>query len=99
MVSADERYWITFNGEIYNFQELARGVGCRRLCISHAEPTPRSSSPPMRRTELRALRKLRGMFAFAIWDTESRTLFLARDRVGKKPLHFFLDRDGLVVRV
>ena len=48
---------------------------------------------PMRNMGAGVYEKLRGMFAFAIWDGRSRTLFFARDRVGKKPLFYFLGQD------
>lgn len=94
MVSTDGRFWITFNGEIYNFQQLAaelRDAGRRFrtrtdtevILAAYAEFGPD------------CLARLRGMFAFAIWDAREKTLFVARDRVGKKPLHFFLDSDGI----
>ena len=92
MMGADGRYWITFNGEIYNFLELDASWR-RTASISLAN---RHGGDPrrLRKYGIACLSKLRGMFAFAIWDAESRTLFLARDRLGKKPLHYLLDRDG-----
>lgn len=87
--------WLTFNGEIYNFRELRREFD---------EATFRSSGD----TELLGrllerdgpdvvLRKLRGMFAFAWWDAEARTLTLARDALGIKPLYFHADESGILV--
>jgi len=88
-------HWLTFNGEIYNYRELRREFD---------EENFRSSGD----TELlgklierdgpeAALRKLRGMFAFAWWDTERRTLTLARDAFGIKPLYVHEDADGILV--
>jgi asparagine synthase (glutamine-hydrolysing) len=84
--------WITFNGEIYNFQELRKELeeqGHRFRTHSDTEAIIHAYEEYGRG----CLEKLRGMFAFAIWDTRNRTLFLARDRVGKKPLFYFHGAD------
>jgi len=84
---------IAYNGEVYNFRELRRG-------LEAAGETFVSSSDTevvlklYRREGLEAVRRLRGMFAFALWDASSRELVLARDRAGKKPLYWFA-RDGV----
>ncbi|MGE0132772.1 MAG: asparagine synthase (glutamine-hydrolyzing) [Blastocatellales bacterium] len=87
MSNADGSVYITFNGEIYNFQQLRRelevlGYGfCTRTdteAIIHA----------YEQWGIDCLAKLRGMFAFAIWDRRLKRMFLARDRVGKKPLFY-----------
>jgi len=86
MVSPDDRYVIVFNGEIYNFAEL-------RAQLQAAGETFRGHSDTevllrvfMREGLERCLTKLRGMFAFAVWDRREKTLSLARDRLGVKPL-------------
>lgn len=84
--------WLVFNGEIYNFvplrQELERdGVrfqsGTDSEVIIHL----------YKKYGVECLGRLRGMFAFAIWDKRNRTLFIARDRLGKKPLKFYRDAE------
>jgi len=95
MTSADERYWITFNGEIYNYLDLradlaGRGHRFRTQSDTEVLLTAYREYGP------RCLDRLRGMFAFAIWDRAEQRLFLARDRTGKKPLFYRYDRDGLV---
>jgi len=96
MVDASDRYWITFNGEIYNYKEL------RKHLVSKGHPFRTQSDTEV---ILRAysewgppcLDRLRGMFAFAIWDTERQVVFAARDLFGEKPLYYALLPDGALV--
>lgn len=77
--------WIVFNGEIYNYQELRRDLekdGAQLYTKSDTEVVINLYD----RYGVDCLQHLRGMFALAIWDTRDDSLFLARDRVGKKPL-------------
>ena len=90
MSDADGRYWITFNGEIYNYLELAeelRGFGYRLYGQSDTEVLLTA----YRHWGKACLDRLRGMFAFAIWDQKERSLFAARDRLGIKPFHYWAD--------
>lgn len=87
MANEDETVWIVFNGEIYNFQEL-RG---RLLAKGHVFKTKSDTEVIIHLYEElgpECVRELRGMFAFAIWDCRRRRLFIARDRVGIKPLYY-----------
>lgn len=95
MVNEDGSVWVVFNGEIYNFKELREGLerrGCRFRTSSDTEVLLRLYEAEGER----ALERLDGMFAFAIWDVRSGRLLLARDRVGKKPL-FYLQTPTLFV--
>lgn len=86
MISPDGRYVIVFNGEIYNFAELREQLeqaGERFRGHSDTEVLLRIFA---REGLESCLKKLRGMFAFAVWDRQERTLSLARDRLGVKPL-------------
>ncbi|PVY78315.1 asparagine synthase (glutamine-hydrolysing) [Tamilnaduibacter salinus] len=88
MVSASGRYVIVFNGEIYNFPDLktalvAEGVSFR----THTDTEVLLELFERRGPD--CLQDLNGMFAIAIWDTQDRRLFLARDRLGKKPLYYY----------
>ncbi|MGH7384365.1 MAG: asparagine synthase (glutamine-hydrolyzing) [Candidatus Rokuibacteriota bacterium] len=90
MANEDESVWIVFNGEIYNFRELRRDLeadGCRFRTASDTEVILRAYET----WGVECLGRLRGMFAFAIWDARRRRLFLARDRVGIKPLVYHWD--------
>jgi len=85
MFSADRRQVIVFNGEIYNFLELRADLereGNRFVSGTDTEVILAA----YRRYGVDCLRRFNGMFAFAIWDEEDRSLFLARDRFGVKPL-------------
>jgi len=90
MSSEDERLWITFNGEIYNFLELRRELeqrGCTFRTSSDTEVILKAYE--VYGTE--CLGHLRGMFAFALWDERRGRLFLARDRAGIKPVFYRWD--------
>jgi asparagine synthase (glutamine-hydrolysing) len=91
----DGTIWIVFNGEIYNFQELREFL----LGKGHVFKTQTDTEVIVHLYEEhgpQCLEMLRGMFAFAIWDENARTLFLARDRVGIKPLYYCLTDTSLV---
>lgn len=95
MCSADGRYVIVFNGEIYNFSEIRRTLETRGITFRSKGDTEVLLALYAFEGE-RCLDRLRGMFAFAVFDRQKRTLFFARDRVGKKPLHYFLSESALV---
>lgn len=91
----DGSIWIVFNGEIYNYQDL------RALLLEkgHLFKTRTDTEVIVHLYEEfgpSCLEKLRGMFSFAIWDGSTKTLFLARDRVGIKPLYYHLTDTSLV---
>src|SRR3989441_1458199 len=83
----DQTVWIVFNGEIYNFRELRRELEA----AGHRFYTSTDTEAIVHAYEqwgAAAIGRLRGMFGLAIWDLRSRTLLVARDRVGIKPLHY-----------
>ena len=94
MGTVDGRYWIIYNGEIYNYREL-------RSELESGGVTFRSTSDTevllalYTREGPRCLQRLRGMFAFAVWDERAGELFLARDRFGMKPLYYAQGGHGL----
>lgn len=87
LADAAGKCWIVFNGEIYNYRELRQeleGLGHR----FHTQTDTEVIVEGYKRWGKDVLPRLRGMFAFAIWDTERRVLLLARDHIGKKPLFY-----------
>jgi asparagine synthase (glutamine-hydrolysing) len=91
----DGSIWIVFNGEIYNYRELRELLLARGHKLRTRTDTETIAHLYEDEGE-RCVDRLRGMFAFAIWDRRERRLFLARDRVGKKPLHYALAGRTLV---
>jgi asparagine synthase (glutamine-hydrolysing) len=95
MATPDGRYWITYNGEIYNYREMRKELEARGVRFRSETDTEvllqafAHDGPPM-------LSRLNGMFAFAIWDSLERSLFLARDRLGIKPLAYAETEMGFV---
>ena len=90
MPNEEETVWIVFNGEIYNFASLHRDLVAR----GHRFRTRSDTETIVHAWEEygeSCVHKLRGMFAFAIWDDRRRVLFIARDRLGIKPLFWYAD--------
>src|SRR6266850_5148360 len=87
MFSPDGRYVITFNGEIYNYQELREELKAKghRFCTDTDTEVLLAAFAEWGRE---ALPRLNGMFAFGIWDNKERALTLARDHAGIKPLYY-----------
>jgi len=93
MANEDDSLWIVFNGEIYNHRSLRPDLEAK----GHRFKTRSDTEVILHLYEEHGeacVDRLRGMFAFAIWDAFRKTLFLARDRMGKKPLYYW-HRDGL----
>jgi asparagine synthase (glutamine-hydrolysing) len=91
----DGTIWVVFNGEIYNFQQIRDVLAAR----GHRFKTRSDTEVIVHAYEEYGedcLQHFRGMFAFAVWDSRNRKVFLARDRIGKKPLYYYLDENRLI---
>ncbi|MFZ5664602.1 MAG: XrtA/PEP-CTERM system amidotransferase [Pseudomonadota bacterium] len=96
MASVDEADVLTFNGEIYNFQEVRAELSA----LGHVFRTSGDTEVILsawRQWGVHCLDRLNGMFAFAIFDQRHQRLFMARDRLGVKPLHYASLPDGSVI--
>src|SRR3989344_826643 len=87
--------WITYNGEIYNYQYLRRLL-LRRGYKLHSRTDTETIIYLWEEYGINCLKFLRGMFAFALWDDRQKVLFLARDRLGKKPLKYYCDGKAFI---
>ncbi len=95
MVSACGNYVITFNGEIYNFRELAKDLERSGRTLRGVSDTEVLLEACAQWGVETAVRRCDGMFAFALWSRRDRTLILVRDRLGKKPLYWATVGDRL----
>ncbi len=95
IANEDQSIWIVFNGEIYNFQPLKKELELR----GHRFSTNTDTEVILHLYEEmgpRCVDRLNGMFAFAIWDEPKRSLLLARDRIGQKPLFYRIHNGELL---
>ncbi len=91
----DGTVWVMFNGEIYNYAELRHEL----LSKGHTFTTRSDTEAIVHLYEEcgeECFARLRGMFAIVIWDSKQRRVLLARDRVGKKPLYYYADRNRII---
>ena len=98
MLSSSERYALVFNGEIYNCEELRKELLAQNLPLSfcgHSD-TELMLAAFEHWGVLDSVRRFNGMFAFALWDRSNRTLTLARDRFGEKPLYYCVTQRRLL---
>jgi asparagine synthase (glutamine-hydrolysing) len=92
MASADGRLRITYNGEVYNFKEIRRELVALGYTF-RSETDTEVVLNAYAEWGAECLHRFNGMFAFAIWDERERSLFVARDRLGVKPLHYAVSGD------
>ncbi len=94
IANEDRSVWVVFNGEIYNFQELRQSL----MAQGHRFATNSDTETLIHLYEqegVEGLHRLRGMFAYAIWDARKEQLLLVRDRFGKKPLYYAILPQGI----
>ena len=93
MLDTSERYTIVFNGTIYNYPELRQQLIDKGFAFNSHSDTEVILNAFACWGEA-SVEKLHGMFAFAIWDSQRQSLFLARDRMGIKPLYYARCKEG-----
>jgi len=96
LANEDDSVWVVFNGEIYNFVDLIPEL----TAMGHRFKTRSDTETIVHAWEqwgVECVHHFRGMFAFALWDRKQQTFFMARDRLGVKPMHYALTDDGFLV--
>jgi asparagine synthase (glutamine-hydrolysing) len=95
MSNRSDKAWIVYNGEIYNFPSLRQALQAKGYpFVTNSDTEVILAAYEL--FDLECLQRLQGMFAFAIWDGDKRRLFLARDRLGIKPLYYYLDGEKII---
>ena len=94
MSNEDGTIWITYNGETYNFMELRKELEKNHDFYSNTDTEVLIHA--YEEYGLNFIKKLRGMFAFTLYDSEKKKLMLARDPIGKKPLYYFWDGEKFI---
>ena len=94
MVSSCKRYVCIFNGEIYNFKNIFKEIKNEFKWRGSSDTEVLLNAWSIWREK--SLDKIDGMFAFAIWDLEKKKLTLGRDRIGEKPLYYFIDENSII---
>jgi asparagine synthase (glutamine-hydrolysing) len=95
MSNENQTVWIVYNGEVYNFPDLRKELESK----GHRFSSQTDTEVVIHLYEeegIQCMTRLRGMFAFAIWDENKKQLLLARDRMGQKPLYYYEDKEKLV---
>lgn len=95
MCTPDRRYWIVFNGEIYNYVEVRAALECLGYQF-HSHGDTEVILNAYRQWGAECLHRMNGMFAFVIYDSVGKSLLAARDRFGVKPLYYWLSPAGLL---
>jgi asparagine synthase (glutamine-hydrolysing) len=96
LANEDDSVWVVFNGEIYNFVDLIPEL----TTLGHTFRTRSDTETIVHAWEqwgVDCVHHFRGMFAFALWDRKQQVFFMARDRLGVKPLHYAITDDGFLV--
>jgi len=96
LYNEDRSVVVVYNGEIYNFQELIPELTARGH-VFHTRSDTEVIVHAWEEWGADSVKRFRGMFAFALWDERQQTLFMARDRLGVKPLHYALTSDGFLL--
>ena len=96
MESNNKRYVITFNGEIYNFMELKADLLKKKIKFYNKSDTQVLLEVINYYGLFDAIKKINGMFAFALWDKKEKKLFLVSDRLGKKPLYWSKIKNNII---
>jgi len=91
----DKRYWIVFNGEIYNYQDIASELNAEGIQL-HGHSDTEVLIHAYAQWGEQCLDRFNGDFAFAIWDNKENYLFCARDRIGIKPFYYTIENNQLV---
>lgn len=95
MSSADDRFWIIYNGEIYNYIEIRKWLQSRGYSFKTQSDTEVILQCFIHEGS-ECVKRLNGMFAFVIWDTKERKLFAARDHFGIKPFYYSIEQDSFL---